>query len=98
MLLETRGLSGSGKPIGIDLTLRRGEVVGVAGLLGSGRSSLARVLAGVQPMASGEIRIKGKVVSITKDNVEEYYKTNIESQPTLDWSDLWGRVVGQIRT
>jgi ribose transport system ATP-binding protein len=66
VLLETRGLSGSGKPVGIDLTLRRGEVVGVAGLLGSGRSSLARVLAGVQPMISGEIRIKGKVVSIAR--------------------------------
>ena len=66
VLLETRGLSGSGKPVGIDLTLRRGEVVGVAGLLGSGRSSLARVLAGVQPMTSGEIRIKGKAVSIAK--------------------------------
>jgi ribose transport system ATP-binding protein len=66
VLLETRGLSGAGKPTGIDLTLRRGEVVGVAGLLGSGRSSLARVLAGVQPMAGGEIRIKGKAVSIAK--------------------------------
>ena len=40
----------------------------------------------------------GKVVSITKDNVEEYYKTNIESQPNLDWADLWGRVTGPIRT
>jgi len=40
----------------------------------------------------------GKVVAITKDNVEEYYKTNIESQPTIDWNDLWGRVVGPIRT
>ncbi|MGJ7042432.1 ribose transport system substrate-binding protein [Shinella sp. BE166] len=40
----------------------------------------------------------GKVVAITKDNVEEYYKTNVEAQPTIDWNDLWGRVVGQIRT
>jgi len=40
----------------------------------------------------------GKVVAITKDNVEEYYKNNIESQPTIDWNDLWGRVVGPIRT
>ena len=40
----------------------------------------------------------GKVVAVTKDNVEEYYKTNVEAQPTIDWTDLWGRVVGQIRT
>jgi ribose transport system ATP-binding protein len=64
VLLEARGLSGASKPAGIDLALHRGEVVGVAGLLGSGRSSLARVLGGIQPMVAGEIRIKGKAVSI----------------------------------
>ncbi len=40
----------------------------------------------------------GKAVLISKDNVEEYYKTNVESQPQVDWSDLWGRVTGGIRT
>jgi ribose transport system ATP-binding protein len=65
-LLEARGVSGKQKPKGIDLALRRGEVVGVAGLLGSGRSSLARVLAGIQPMIEGEIRIKGQPVAIDK--------------------------------
>jgi len=39
----------------------------------------------------------GKAVLIAKDNVEDYYKTNIDSHPTLDWSDLWGRVTGPIR-
>ena len=64
VLLEARGLSGQVKPRDVDLTLRRGEVVGVAGLLGSGRSSLARLLCGVQPAAAGEIRVKGEPVSI----------------------------------
>lgn len=63
-LLETIDLSGAGKPSGVNLTLRRGEVVGVAGLLGSGRSSLARVLCGIQPATGGEIRIKGKPVRV----------------------------------
>lgn len=40
----------------------------------------------------------GKATLISKDSVEEYYKNNIESQPTIDWSDLWGRVVGPTRT
>jgi ribose transport system substrate-binding protein len=40
----------------------------------------------------------GKAVLISKDNVEEYYKTNIDSQPKMDWNDLWGRVTGGIRT
>ena len=44
--------------------LYAGEVVGVAGLLGSGRSALARVLFGIDPKASGEIRIKGAPVEI----------------------------------
>ena len=39
----------------------------------------------------------GKAVLITRDNVDDYYKNNIDSKPTLDWNDLWGRVVGPIR-
>ncbi|HLH49981.1 MAG TPA: sugar ABC transporter ATP-binding protein [Roseiarcus sp.] len=63
-LLEIKGLSGLEKPSNIDLTLYAGEVVGVAGLLGSGRSALARVLFGVDRKRSGEIRIKGGSVEI----------------------------------
>jgi ribose transport system ATP-binding protein len=48
----------------VNITLHRGEVVGVAGLLGSGRSSLARLICGIQPIVTGEIRIKGKPVAI----------------------------------
>ncbi len=65
-LLEARDLSGEEKPLGVNLTLHRGEVVGVAGLLGSGRSSLARVLCGIQPIVKGEIRIKGRPVAIAR--------------------------------
>ena len=63
-LLELRGLSGRHKPKNVDLTIRAGEVVGIAGLLGSGRSALARVLFGIDPAISGEIRIAGKPVKI----------------------------------
>jgi ribose transport system ATP-binding protein len=63
-LLELKGLTGPRKPDRVDLTVRAGEVVGVAGLLGSGRSALARVLFGVDPRRSGEIRIKGVLVDI----------------------------------
>ena len=64
VLLEARGLSGLHKPRAVDLTLRRGEVVGVAGLLGSGRSSMARALCGIEPITAGEIRVKGRMVAI----------------------------------
>ena len=63
-LLELRGLSGVDKPKNVDLTIRAGEVVGIAGLLGSGRSALARVLFGIDPAVAGEIRIAGKAVKI----------------------------------
>ncbi|WP_328908337.1 sugar ABC transporter ATP-binding protein [Streptomyces sp. NBC_00234] len=44
---------------GIDLTLRAGEVVGVAGLQGSGRTSLARALFGADPFTTGEMTVGG---------------------------------------
>ncbi len=65
-LLETRNLSGEQKPREVNIALHRGEVVGVAGLLGSGRSSLARLICGIQPIVTGEILIKGKPVAVAK--------------------------------
>ena len=66
VLLEARGLSGVHKPHDVSFALHRGEVLGLAGLLGSGRSSLARVIAGIEPAKAGELRIRGEVVSIRK--------------------------------
>jgi ribose transport system ATP-binding protein len=58
-LIELRNASGRTKPKNVNLVLNKGEVLGVAGLLGSGRSSLARLLFGMEPVVSGEIRLKG---------------------------------------
>ncbi len=66
VLLELDQVSGASKPKEISLTVRRGEVVGIAGLLGSGRSSLARVLFGIEPKAGGEIRIAGRQATIDR--------------------------------
>jgi ribose transport system ATP-binding protein len=63
-LLEVRNLCGPRKPDNLNLVVHAGEVVGIAGLLGSGRSAVARVLFGVDPKRSGEILIDGKVVEI----------------------------------
>jgi ribose transport system ATP-binding protein len=65
-LVELIGVSGARRPRKVDLVIHRGEVVGVAGLLGSGRSALARVLCGIDKLVEGEIRIKGKPVRIDK--------------------------------
>ncbi|ADP80921.1 sugar ABC transporter ATP-binding protein [Pseudofrankia inefficax] len=50
---------------GINLTVRSGEVVGVAGLLGSGRTELLRCIYGDLPIQSGTVRMKDKVVHFT---------------------------------
>ncbi len=61
-LLEMRGVHGPRWPIDASLVLHPGEVLGIAGLLGSGRSELARVLAGIDPITSGEIVVRGKTL------------------------------------
>jgi ribose transport system ATP-binding protein len=66
VLLELASVTGPHKPEDVSLTLHRGEVVGLAGLLGSGRSALARVIAGIEPAVAGEIRIKGQKVTIRR--------------------------------
>lgn len=56
--LTVRGLVG-GPLRGVDLTLRRGEVLGIAGLLGSGRSELLRMIFGAYPIDAGTITLAG---------------------------------------
>ena len=63
-LLEARGLARRGAIHPVDLTLRRGEVTGLAGLLGSGRTETARLLFGIDAPDAGEIRVKSQRVAI----------------------------------
>jgi ABC-type sugar transport system ATPase subunit len=57
--LEVRGLSLPGEFEDVSFSLRRGEVLGLAGLQGSGRSALARALFGAPPARSGQILVDG---------------------------------------
>ncbi len=63
-LLEVRGLTGRDEVKDVSFTLRRGEILGVAGLVGAGRTEAARLIFGVDPKESGEIWIDGKQVYI----------------------------------
>ena len=62
--LEVRDLHRPPRLKGVSLKLYSGEILGLAGLVGSGRTDLARAIFGVDPVAGGEIRIDGQPVSI----------------------------------
>jgi rhamnose transport system ATP-binding protein len=50
---------------GVSLQVRKGEILGVAGLVGAGRTELARVLFGLTPADGGSLRLAGRTVHIT---------------------------------
>jgi ribose transport system ATP-binding protein len=60
VVLEVSGLRREGVLRDISLQIRAGEIVGLAGLVGSGRSELARAIAGVDPIDGGTIAVDGR--------------------------------------
>jgi ribose transport system ATP-binding protein len=63
-LLEVKGLTSGGGFRDIHFSLYSGEILGIAGLMGSGRTEIARALFGIDKIDSGEIRIHGSRVEI----------------------------------
>ncbi|MGH6875708.1 MAG: sugar ABC transporter ATP-binding protein, partial [Aestuariivirgaceae bacterium] len=63
-ILELREVSHRSAVRGISFELRRGEILGIAGLVGSGRTELALTIFGITPATSGTISIEGRPVRI----------------------------------
>jgi ribose transport system ATP-binding protein len=58
VVLDLTGIAGLKKPSAASLTLHRGEVLGIAGLVGAGRTELLRAIFGLDPIRSGQIKLK----------------------------------------
>lgn len=61
--LEVLSLTQPGVVKEINFALQRGEVLGLAGLMGAGRSELARIIFGLDPAAAGEVRLAGEPIT-----------------------------------
>ena len=64
VVLEVRGLNRGRMVQDISFNLRRGEILGVAGLMGAGRTEVARTIFGADPKESGEVFVHGRKVEI----------------------------------
>jgi inositol transport system ATP-binding protein len=65
VVLEVAGLTREPAYRNISFSLRRGEVLGLAGLMGAGRTEIAEALFGLRPAHAGEIRLHGRTVRLT---------------------------------
>lgn len=62
--LEVRNISRAGVLKDISFDVRRGEIVGICGLAGAGRTEVLRAIAGADAIDSGEVRIDGRAVAV----------------------------------
>lgn len=65
VFFEVKGLERKGSMAAFDMAFRKGEVLGLAGLLGSGRTEIARLLFGIDRPTSGTTLLNGKEVNIS---------------------------------
>ena len=70
-LLELRDLHGEQLPTGVSLTLRRGEILGVAGIVGSGRTEMLRAVYGLDAVRSGSVKIGAYTGDTTAERIAQ---------------------------
>ena len=64
VLLDVRGLNRGRVIRDVSFSVRRGEILGFAGLMGAGRTEVARAVFGADPIESGEVRVRGQVICL----------------------------------
>jgi ABC-type sugar transport system ATPase subunit len=65
-VLEADGISYADKVRDVSFSLRRGEILGIAGLVGAGRSELAETVFGLRKKKAGSLRVNGRAVSLKR--------------------------------
>ncbi len=65
VMLKVENLARAGSFRDVSFELRRGEILGMAGLVGAGRTNVARAIFGVEPATAGSIQLEGREVAIT---------------------------------
>ena len=102
--LEVRGLRTDTGVDGVDLDVRAGEIVGLAGLVGAGRTEVARAVFGADPVTAGEVRVFGAplaggpdrtsrrgVALIPENRKQEGLALKRSTQDNLLVASLWQR-------
>jgi ribose transport system ATP-binding protein len=79
VMVEAKGLGLASFYDNVDLTIHAGEIVGIAGVVGSGREQLVRTLGGYMPQTSGTLNIAGETVRFSTP--EQAVKKSIGSIP-----------------
>ncbi|AKG74739.1 sugar ABC transporter ATP-binding protein [Salinicoccus halodurans] len=64
-LLEVKNLQSGSRVKNVSFSLHGGEILGLAGLMGSGRSETVRAIFGVDPVTGGEVKVRGEQVSFS---------------------------------
>lgn len=95
VVLEADELARDGAVAPTDLELHGGEVVGLAGLLGSGRTELARLLVGADRADSGTLKVRGKQVSFRRPADGLRHKIAYSSENRRDEGLLGDLTVGE---
>lgn len=84
IVYEAKQLGRKGAIEPVDIVLRKGEVLGVAGLLGSGRTELARLMYGADRPETGEVSVQGEKVEISTPAAALRYKIALSSENRRD--------------
>ena len=66
IFMEVKNLSHAGVFQDVSFTLKKGEILGVSGMVGAGRSEVARAIVGIDKKTGGEVLLEGKVLDIQK--------------------------------